>query len=63
MSTFTSYIPMIVNNHSTMKDVSAQNIELSENIIVTGLGTFSSLNSGSTTIGTLGVTENLDVSG
>ena len=53
MSTFTSNIPMIINNTSTMKDVSAQNIELSGNIIVDGSGTF----------GTLSVTGNSTVTG
>ena len=62
MSTFTSNIPMIINNISTMSDVSAQNIELSGNIIVDGSGTFDSLNSvtlsvsGNSSVGTLGVT-------
>jgi hypothetical protein len=52
MSTFTSNIPMIINNISTMKDVSAQNIELSGNIIVDGSGTFGTLSvSGNTGIG------------
>ena len=39
MSTFTSNIPMIINNISTMKDVSAQNIDLSGNIDVSETAT------------------------
>ena len=36
MSIFTSNIPLIVNNISTMKDVSAQNMDLSGSLDVTG---------------------------
>jgi len=36
MSLFTSNIPMIINNYSIMKDVSAQNIDLSQNMNISG---------------------------
>jgi len=36
MSIFTSNIPLIVNNISTMKDVSAQNMDLSGSLDVSG---------------------------